>query len=119
MRDKIRVYNTYAGYQYNAKQHAGPGGRRLIGADGNAAADTAAGPYEDQIAFMNRPAELVASLQGMGIGAMKIWPFDVLSTRDGGQSITREELRRGVEPCRLIREAHGDRMDLTAELHSI
>lgn len=68
---------------------------------------------------MQRPAELAASLLDMGIGAMKIWPFDVLSTRDGGQSITREELKRGALPFRLIREAHGDRMDLMAELHSI
>lgn len=121
VRERIRVYNTCAGYNYNAKQHAGPGGRRLVGSGASNAngSGSVAGPYEDQVAFMNRPAELAASLLDMGISAMKIWPFDPLVVRDNGQSVTRAELARGVEPFRLIREAHGDRMDLMAELHSL
>ena len=119
VRDRIRVYNTCAGYQYNAKQHAGPAGRRLIAAGADAQDGESVGPYEDQIAFMNHPAELAASLLDMGIDAMKIWPFDPLVIRDNGQSITRAELARGIEPFRLIREAHGDRIDLMAELHSL
>lgn len=135
VRDRIRVYNTCAGYHYNARMHAGPAGRRLVGADGRDATartgsagrassvdpgvDPSAGPYEDQVAFMTQPAELAASLLGMGIDAMKIWPFDALALRDNGQSITRAEIARGVAPFRAIREAHGDRVDLMAELHSM
>ena len=72
VRERIRVYNTCAGYTYNSR-----GGRRLIDAD--ASETPAEGPYEDQVAFMKRPAELAHSLLEMGISAMKIWPFDVLA----------------------------------------
>ena len=112
VRDRIRVYNTCAGYTYNSR-----GGRRLIDAD--AGETPAEGPYEDQVAFMKRPAELAHSLLEMGISAMKIWPFDVLAPATGGQSIARADLARGVAPFQAIREAVGERMDLLCELHSI
>ncbi|MGH2461383.1 MAG: mandelate racemase/muconate lactonizing enzyme family protein, partial [Chloroflexota bacterium] len=35
-----------------------------------------------------------------------------------GQHITPEQLRRGLEPVRTIREAVGDRMEIAIELHS-
>ena len=111
VRDKIRVYNTCAGYTYNAK-----GGRRLIEASSN---ETAEGPYEDQIAFMQRPAELAHSLLEMGISAMKIWPFDPLAEATRGTSIARADLANGVAPFKAIRDAVGDRMDIMCELHSI
>ena len=112
VRERIRVYNTCAGYAYNQA-----GGRRLV--DGTTATAKASGPYEDQIAFMQRPAELAHSLLEMGISAMKIWPFDPLAERDGGQSITRAELTRAVAPFAAIRKALGDRMDLLCEFHSL
>ncbi len=112
VRDRIRVYNTCAGYTYNKA-----GGRRLISADG--AEEKAEGPYEDQVAFMKRPAELAHSLLEMGISAMKIWPFDPIAEATRGQSIARADLARGVAPFKAIREAVGERMDLMCELHSI
>jgi L-alanine-DL-glutamate epimerase-like enolase superfamily enzyme len=111
VRDKIRVYNTCAGYTYNSR-----GGRRLISADSSE--QSAEGPYEDQIAFMKRPAELAHSLLEMGISAMKIWPFDPLAEATGGQSIARGDLAKGVAPFKAIRDALGDRMDIMCELHS-
>src|SRR5438270_3598890 len=79
-REKIRVYNTCAGYSYNQ----GGGSRRLVTANsGND--EPAAGPYEDQIAFTRRPAELAQSLLGMGITAMKIWPFDAFAMASDGR----------------------------------
>jgi galactonate dehydratase len=112
VRDKIRVYNTCAGYTYNAR-----GGRRLIHAD--AKDEPPQGPYEDQAAFMKRPAELAHSLLEMGISAMKIWPFDPLAEATRGTSIARADLARGVAPFRAIRDAVGDRMDMMCEFHSI
>src|SRR5437762_6050324 len=55
-RDKIRVYNTCAGYSYN---QAGAT-RRLVTADRGE--ELSAGPYDDQVAFTRRPAELAQSL---------------------------------------------------------
>ncbi len=112
VRDRIRVYNTCAGYTYNAR-----GGRRLIDATSDEA--SAEGPYEDQIAFMKRPAQLAHSLLEMGISAMKIWPFDPLAEINRGTSISRADLAKGVAPFKAIRDAVGDRMDLMCELHSI
>jgi galactonate dehydratase len=112
VRDKIKVYNTCAGYTYNAK-----GGRRVIGA--GAQEQPAEGPYEDQVAFMKRPAELAHSLLEMGICAMKIWPFDPLAEASKGMAISRSELAQGVAPFKAIRDAVGDRMDILCELHSI
>ena len=112
VRDKIRVYNTCAGYTYNTR-----GGRRLI--DVSAKDAPAEGPYEDQIAFMKRPAELAHSLLDMGISAMKIWPFDPLAEANRGTSIARADLARGVAPFKAIRDAVGERMDIMCELHSI
>lgn len=112
VRDKIRVYNTCAGYTYNAS-----GGRRLI--DAAAQQAPAEGPFEDQIGFMQRPAELAHSLIDMGITAMKIWPFDPLAEATRGAAISRADLATGVAPFKAIRAALGDRMDIMCELHSI
>jgi galactonate dehydratase len=116
-RDRVRVYNTCAGYTYNtAGGHKTAGGRRLVTADGQYQAE---GPYEDQVAFMQRPAELAESLLDMGITAMKIWPFDVAAEATGGAVISRADLKAGLEPFRRIREAVGDQMDIMCELHSL
>ena len=110
-RERVRVYNTCAGYTYNKA-----GGRRLV-RDG--AAYKAEGPYEDQVAFVRRPAELAQSLLDMGISAMKIWPFDVFAEQSGGASISGEDLRKGLEPFHKIRAALGERMDIMCELHAL
>jgi galactonate dehydratase len=116
-RDRVRVYNTCAGYTYNtAGGHKTAGGRRLVTADSQYEAE---GPYEDQVAFMQRPAELAESLLDMGITAMKIWPFDVAAEATGGAFISSADLKAGLEPFRRIRDAVGDRMDIMCELHSL
>jgi galactonate dehydratase len=112
-RDKIRVYNTCAGYTYN---QAG-GARRLVTA--NTGDEASVGPYDDQIAFTRRPAELAQSLLDMGITAMKIWPFDPFAIISGGRDISAHDLKTGLEPFRKIREAVGDRIDIMCEFHSL
>jgi len=109
VRDSIRVYNTCAGYSYNT---SGP--RRAIGAS-----DTAAGPYDDQIAFMRDAGALAESLMSEGYTAMKIWPFDVYADASGGHMITLSDLNAGLEPFRKLRRAVGDRIDVMCEMHSL
>lgn len=108
-RDRIRAYNTCAGYDYNSRRD-----RREVRAGENAA-----GPYDDQIAFLQRPDELAHSLLEEGFTAMKIWPFDPYAAASGGQVIGLEELKKGMEPFEKIRAAVGDRMEVMAELHSL
>jgi L-alanine-DL-glutamate epimerase-like enolase superfamily enzyme len=108
-RDRIRTYNTCAGYAYNAS-----GGRREIGAG-----DAPAGPYDDQVAFERDAGELAQSLLAEGITAMKIWPFDRYAARSGGNFISSADIARGMEPFERIRRAVGDRMDVMVEFHSM
>lgn len=109
-RDRIRAYNTCAGYDYNSR---GPQ-QRLI-----QAGDAKAGPYDDQVAFIRAADELAHSLLAEGYAAMKIWPFDPFAGPTGGQSITLEELRQGLEPFEKIRRAVGDRIEVMCEMHSL
>ncbi|BDG73311.1 mandelate racemase/muconate lactonizing enzyme family protein [Roseomonas fluvialis] len=109
-RDRVRSYNTCAGYDYNTKSAQ----RRDIGA-----ADEARGPYDDQVAFMRDAGTLAESLLSEGFNAMKIWPFDIYAPATQGVSITLSDLKKGIEPFAKIRRAVGDRMEIMAELHSL
>jgi L-alanine-DL-glutamate epimerase-like enolase superfamily enzyme len=114
-RDRIRAYNTCAGYDYNSRHRAsGAAGRRDVGAS-----DTAVGPYDDQIAFTRAADELAHSLLEEGYTAAKIWPFDPYAAGSNGQTITLDDLKRGLEPFEKIRRAVGDRLDVMAELHGL
>lgn len=117
-RECVRVYNTCAGYRY-VRQAAAGGGLPTgnWGLTGNAAAP--AGPYEDLEAFLERADELAQSLLAEGITGMKIWPFDPFAERSGGQDISYQELRQGLEPFRKIRAAVGRKIDIMVELHSL
>ncbi len=109
-RDRVRSYNTCAGYDYNTKSAQ----RRDIGN-----ADVARGPYDDQVAFMRDAGQLAESLLSEGFNAMKIWPFDIYAPATQGVSITLSDLKKGLEPFAKIRRAVGDRMEIMAELHSL
>ena len=116
-RERVRTYNTCAGYRYVRKA---PGGGGLPvdnwGVDRAAASP---GPYEDLDAFMHRAGDLAADLLGQGITGMKIWPFDPYAEASGGHYISTEDLKRGLEPFAKIRDAVGDRMEIMVELHSL
>ncbi|KOG04411.1 Mandelate racemase/muconate lactonizing protein [Pseudomonas syringae pv. aceris] len=109
-RDRIRVYNTCAGYEFNTQQ----GARREI-----TAADCAQGPYDDQLAFSRDAGALAVSLVEEGYTAMKIWPFDRFATQAGANSIGLAEVQQGCEAFRQIRQAVGNRIEIMCELHSL
>ena len=110
-REKVRTYNTCAGYRYVR------GGEGQL--TGNWGLDAAAGPYEDLDAFLNRADDLAHSLLEQGITGMKIWPFDYAAERWGGLYIAPEKLDTALEPFRRIRAAVGDKMDIMVEFHSM
>ena len=113
-RDRIRIYNTCAGYRY---VRAVPKTAGLPVA--NWGVDASTGPYEDLDAFLTDAGALAESLLSEGITGMKIWPFDPYAEASGGAYITTEDLKRGLEPFRKIREAVGDRIEIMVELHSL
>jgi L-alanine-DL-glutamate epimerase-like enolase superfamily enzyme len=112
-REKIRVYNTCAGYQYVRKARRR---RRELRPAVEAAQDR---PYEDLDAFLNRADELALSLKSEGYQGMKIWPFDAYAEASNGTRITKAELRKALQPFEKIRKAVGDDMDIHVEFHSL
>jgi L-alanine-DL-glutamate epimerase-like enolase superfamily enzyme len=108
-RDRIRVYNTCAGYSYGVKRS----GRLATGSVDYRPEQ----PYEDQQAFMTDAGELAESLLSEGFTAMKIWPFDQFVDKTNGQFISKADLEEGAEPFRKIREKVGNRVDIMVEMH--
>jgi len=110
MRQRIEVYNTCAGYDFNSTN----GVRRDAGAN-----DAVQGPYDDQVAFMRDAGQLAESLVEEGYSAMKIWPFDIYAPATGGHRISLPDLKAGLEPFRKIRNTVGDRIEIMCEMHSL
>ena len=112
-RERIRTYNTCAGYGYvRSRLNQITGQWRPKG-------DVAEGPYEDFEGFLNRADELALNLLEEGITGMKIWPFDAYAAPSKGSYISGPDLATALEPFRRIRKAVGDRMDIMVELHSL
>lgn len=110
-RDRIRVYNTCAGYKYIRDERSQ--------AVANWGVGNQQGPYEDLEAFLHRADELALSLLEQGITGMKIWPFDIAAERTAGWDISPAELDAALEPFARIRKAVGNRMDIMVEFHSL
>ena len=109
-RDRLRIYNTCAGYQYVRNRDIRPVNTWNIGADG---------PYEDLNAFTTDAGALAESLLENGISAMKIWPFDPAAKETGGVDISTEQLKAALRPFELIRKRVGDKIDIMVEFHSM
>jgi galactonate dehydratase len=109
--DKVRIYNTCAGYRY--------GGLKPRGTDATYTDGQTTGPYEDLDAWKTDAGKLALDLLDQGIGAMKIWPFDQFGPETRGQWITGEQIELGLRPFRQIRDAVGHRMDVALEMHSV
>ena len=116
VRERIRIYNTCAGYGYNIYKahHPGDSFAQSWGIGEHE------GPYEDLLKWQERDqaGQLARELLEMGITAMKIWPFDQFADATNGQHITPQQIEQGVQPFRQIREAVGMQMEIAVELHS-
>lgn len=110
--EKLRVYNTCAGYRYVRGRPNWSTGDWGVG-------DEADGPYEDLEAFLHRADALAENLLAEGYRGMKIWPFDFAAEASGGTDIGAAELKRCLAPFEKIRAKVGDRIDIHVELHSL
>jgi galactonate dehydratase len=113
-RDKVRIYNTCAGYRYIRERPV-----QEVDNWGLPAAGAQVGPYEDLDAFLNRADELALSLVEEGYTGMKIWPFDAYAHASDGMYISPADLDRALEPFRKIRRAVGNKIDIMVEFHSL
>jgi galactonate dehydratase len=110
-RDKLRIYNTCAGYGYVRSANIRPVSNWSLG--------QSEGPYEDLEAFMTRADALAENLLESGINAMKIWPFDPAAQENHGLSISAAQMKKALEPFEKIRRTVGDKMDIMVEFHSL
>ncbi|MEO8157924.1 MAG: mandelate racemase/muconate lactonizing enzyme family protein [Betaproteobacteria bacterium] len=113
-RDKVRVYNTCAGYEYVRSKPT-----QDTGNFGLPTKIDKARPYEDLMAFKTDAGELAVSLLEMGIHGMKIWPFDEAAEASNGTYISKSDLKKALKPFKQIRKAVGDKMDIHVEFHSM
>jgi galactonate dehydratase len=114
-RDKVRIYNTCAGYQYvRAKPVQGTANFGLP-----EKVDKKNRPYEDLMAFKTDAGALAKSLLEMNITGMKIWPFDEAAEASNGSYISNADLKKAMRPFEQIRKAVGDKMDIHVEFHSM
>jgi len=111
-RERIRIYNTCAGYRYVRNSGQFVAGWGLPEGEPE-------GPYEDLHGFLHHADEVAASLLDQGIGGMKIWPFDAFAEVSGGSYISDTDLDTALEPFRKIRAAVGNRIDIMVEFHSL
>ena len=115
-RDRVRIYNTCAGGNYNAKLRQSYN-TDLVSRD--TPLDAPIGPREDLLMQVHEPARLALELLGQGVTAMKIWPFDVYALRNDGVDISANELRDALWPIEQIRAAVGDKVDILLEYHGL
>ncbi len=108
--DGVLVYNTCASPGY-AQGTPGVWRKKKITAQPKSFDDHAAWqPGQDA-------GKLARSLLKMGIGAMKIWPFDPFALRNRGQTISGKDLLQGARPFAQIRDAVGDDIEIILEGH--
>lgn len=113
-RDRIRIYNTCAGYRYLRERPV-----QEVDNWGLPQAGATQGPYEDLDGFLNRAGELAISLVEEGYTGMKIWPFDAYAHASDGMYISSADLDLALEPFRKIRLAVGNKIDIMVEFHSL
>lgn len=75
------------------------------------------GAFNDRDRFVQEPGELAKELASEGIRGMKVWPFDESSIASRGQSITQENLKKGLAVFEKIRNAVGDKIEVALEGH--
>jgi L-alanine-DL-glutamate epimerase-like enolase superfamily enzyme len=108
-RDKVRAYNTCAGYQYvRAKSEQGTANFGMPGDGGKYQ------PYEDLVGFMKYADELAQSLLSEGYTGMKIWPFDEYAEASNGTYISNADLKKAMVPFEKIRAAWATRWTSTS-----
>lgn len=73
--------------------------------------------YDHVFDFNTDADKLARDLLAGGVRAMKVWPFDPIALRNGGQYISAGDVEAGLRPIRQIRDAVGAEMEIAVEFH--
>ncbi|MFN9720609.1 MAG: mandelate racemase/muconate lactonizing enzyme family protein [Planctomycetota bacterium] len=113
VRDAVPVYNSCGGPFYGRTNRKTPAASGWPG-HGDPGQP---GPLEDNWSSMNSPADLAEELVALGYKGMKLWSFDAVYRRSGGQHIAWHDLREGIRPFEQIRDRVGDRIEVMLDGH--
>lgn len=113
VREQVPVYNSSGGPSYGRSNNQIPGASGWPG-HGDLGKP---GPLEDNWASINEPVKLAQELIELGYRGMKLWSFDAVYRRSGGQLLSTKDIDEGLKPFRMIRQAVGDQIDLMLDGH--
>lgn len=113
VRDAVPVYNSCGGPFYGRTNRKTPAASGWPG-HGDPGQP---GPLEDNWSSMNAPGDLAEELVSLGYKGMKLWSFDAVYRRSGGQSVSWKDLREGIRPFEQIRERVGDNIEVMLDGH--
>jgi L-alanine-DL-glutamate epimerase-like enolase superfamily enzyme len=69
--------------------------------------------------FNSEPERIMREvIDGYGIRAIKVWPFDRAALRNRHQFVTQSDIEEALKPVRMLRETFGDSIEIAIEFHS-
>ena len=69
--------------------------------------------------FNREPEKIMREiLDGYGIRAIKIWPFDGAAQRNRHQYVTQQDIDQALAPVRKLRDTFGNEIEILIEFHS-
>lgn len=113
VRDAVPVYNSCGGPFYGRTNRKTPAASGWPG-HGDPGQP---GPLEDNWSSMNAPGDLAEELIALGCHGMKLWSFDAVYRRQGGQYLSWKDIDEGLAPFRAVRDRVGDRIELMLDGH--
>ncbi|MEQ1827590.1 MAG: mandelate racemase/muconate lactonizing enzyme family protein [Pirellula sp.] len=113
VRDSIPVYNSCGGPFYGRTNLRTPSASGWPGHGDPGQA----GPLQDNWASMNTPGDLAEEFVALGYRGMKLWSFDEIYRRQGGQYLSPSDIKEGLAPFHAIRERVGDKIEVILDGH--
>lgn len=113
VRDRVPVYNSSGGPFYGRSNRKTPAASGWPG-HGDPGQP---GPLEDNWASINKPGDLARELVQLGYRGMKLWSFDAVYRKRGGEYLTPQDIDEGLAPFREIRDRVGDQIELMLDGH--
>lgn len=93
---------------------------RLLGGKANPRVRLYNTCFPHQHDFLKAPERIMREvLDGYGVNAIKIWPFDNAARRNQRQFVTERDIDEGLAPVRKLRDAFGDSIEILMEFHSL
>jgi L-alanine-DL-glutamate epimerase-like enolase superfamily enzyme len=92
---------------------------RLLGGKSNSEVRLYNTCFPHKYDFTKEPDKIMRELiDGYGIKAIKIWPFDRAALRNQHEYITGADLEEGLYPVRLLRDKFANEIEILMEFHS-